>query len=118
MTGFAVWEIVFSTNLFKHIYSDLQTVEQSMEANEETGLDNPQTIAEMDKVIKRWEKNKEILFCFGNTTLMRGVDEKLVALDTMIKKDHKDDAFVTLALAKSLIKAVMNDTHPVPTNLF
>jgi len=113
----STFEIVYSTRLFSDIHSGLIEVSNSIDQHREE-LDNEETIALMQNVMHRWEKGKEILFMFGNTTLLRSIDDRLVTLDTMIKINHKDDAPVAVASAKSLVRAVLNDTHPVPTNLF
>lgn len=117
LLGAAVFETVYSTRLYSDIHEGLVKVSDSIDQNREN-LDNPETLELMEKVMNRWNKSRNLMFSFGNTTLLRGIDERLVTLDTMIKINHKDDAPVAVATAKMMIKAVLNDTHPVLTNLF
>ncbi|MCL2556782.1 MAG: hypothetical protein FWE03_07215 [Firmicutes bacterium] len=117
LLSIATFEIVYSTSLYTDIHQGLVLVSDSIDKNREN-LDNPETIELMQNVMQRWNKGKELLFMFGNTTLLRSVDDRLVTLNIMIQINHKDDAPVAVASAKSLILAVLNDTHPVPTNLF
>jgi len=117
LLGVAAFESVYSTRLYTDVHQGLTKVSDSIDRHREN-LDNPETLELMEKVMHRWNKGREIMFMFGNTTLLRSIDERLITLDTMIKINHKDDAPVAVATAKLLIKAVLNDTHPVITNLF
>ena len=117
LLGLATFEIIYSTRLYTDIHEGLIKVSDSIDRHSEN-LDNPETLNLMEKVMDRWKNGKEILFMFGNTTLLRSVDDRLVTLDIMLKINHKDDAPVAVANAKALIRAILNDTHPVPTNLF
>lgn len=113
----AVFEMIYTTRIYTDIHNGLIAVSDSIEQHQDN-LNNPETMQLMDKVMKRWSRGKELLFSFGNTTLLRSVDERLITLDIMIKTNHPDDAPIAVATAKALVKAIINDTHPVPTNLF
>jgi len=117
LLGVAIFEMLYTTRLYTDIHEGLIKVSDSIEKNEDN-LNNPETMQLMKNVMDRWNRGKEILFSFGNTTLLRSVDERLITLDVMIKINHPDDAPIAAATAKALIKAIINDTHPVPTNLF
>lgn len=71
-----------------------------------------------EQAVGIWEKNKEILFCFGNHNVLRMVDEKLESLKAMVQINYTDDAKVLVAVSLSLVEAIQNDTVPNATNLF
>jgi len=117
VVGLAVFEMVYSTRLYNDLHDGLIAVSNSIAENKDN-LDNPETVKLMNDVMKRWRGSKELLFMLGNTTLLRSVDEHLIILEVMIQTNHPDDAPIAAATAKALIRAVLNDTHPVPSNLF
>lgn len=115
--GVSIWEIVYSTRLFKDLEYRLEKLEESVYASGEE-INNADTLALMDKVLDRWEKSREIMFCLNNHNVLRALDEKIHSLKIMIKINFVDDAKVMLESALLLVRAVYNDTHPVITNLF
>ena len=115
MIAASIWEIVYTSDVYGYMLKELTAVEETMFLYEST--DNDETRAHMDNVMDKWEGSKEILFCLGNHTILRAVDEKLVSLKTMVNIDYLDDAKVIVGNAISLVEAISNDAHPVLTNL-
>ncbi len=116
MIGCSLWEIFFTTSVYTDIYDGLTEVQQSMDRHED--VFNEETVALTKKAVGIWEKNKEILFCFGNHNVLRMVDEKLESLKAMVNINYTDDAKVNVCISLSLIEAIRNDTVPNLTNMF
>lgn len=116
MLGGAIWEIFYTTNVYSDIYDGLIAVQKSMDEHED--VYNEETLRLTDEVVDIWEKNKEILFCFGNHNVLRMIDEKLESLKAMVNINYTDDAKIMVAVSIGLIEAVQNDTVPNATNLF
>lgn len=116
MIGGSVWEIFYSTSTYNKIYDGLIEVQKSMDRHED--VYNEETVELTHKAVEIWEKNKEILFCFGNHNVLRTVDEKLESLKAMVNINYTDDAKVLVCVSLSLIEAIQNDTVPNITNLF
>lgn len=116
MLGGAIWEIFYTTNVYSDVYDGLIAVQKSMDEHED--VYNEETLRLTDEVIGIWEKNKEILFCFGNHNVLRMIDEKLESLKAMVNINYTDDAKIMVAVSIGLIEAVQNDTVPNATNLF
>lgn len=111
-----VWEIIYSTSVYKDIHDTLILAEKSAETHEE--VYNEETIKLTDHAVEIWDKNKEILFCLGNHNVLRTVDEKLQSLKAMVHINYTDDAKVNFKISIGLIEAIQNDSVPNITNLF
>ena len=116
MIGGGIWEIFYTTGVYTDIYDGLIKVQESMDRHED--VYNEETVALTEQAVGIWEKNKEILFCFGNHNVLRMVDEKLESLKAMVQINYTDDAKVLVAVSLSLVEAIQNDTVPNATNLF
>lgn len=116
MIGGAIWEIIYATNVYTDIYDGLIKIEESMDRHED--VLNEETVTLTHETVDIWERNKEVLFCFGNHNVLRLVDEKLVSLKAMVDINYTDDAKVNLKVCLSLIEAIQNDAVPNLTNLF
>lgn len=116
MIAGSIWEIVYSTNVYNEIYDGLIEVQKSMDRYED--VYNEETVKLTHDTVDLWEKNKELLFCFGNHNVLRTVDEKLESLKAMVNINYTDDAKIMVAVSISLIKAIQNDSVPNATNLF
>ncbi|MCL2675388.1 MAG: hypothetical protein FWE84_02200 [Firmicutes bacterium] len=115
--GAGTWEIAYSTRLFTQLEDGLILVKQSIYASGED-IANAETLFAMDRVSEKWKKGREVVFCLGNHNAFRALDEKIISLEVMVKINHADDAKVMTETALNLVRAVMNDTHPVMSNLF
>ncbi len=117
MLGFAIWQMVFTVKLYNYLLEELYAVEE-LTGDAPQRVDTPEIIAHLDKVMDKWEKNKEVLFCLGNHTILRTVDEKLLIMDASFRNNDVPASPAALRSAISLVKAVSNDDLPVLTNLF
>lgn len=115
--GAAIWEVVYSTTLFTQLEDGLLRVKENIYLSDDN-IANAETLSAMDEVAEKWKKGREIVFCIGNHNTLRALDEKITSLEIMIKINHADDAKVTAETALNFVRAVLNDTHPVPSNLF
>ena len=114
----AAFELVFSTKLYTDLKNNLIELSIEMEKKENKEDKNSEkALSIMDQTIERWNEGKKVVFLFGNTTLLRSVDDRLLTLNAVVKSHHPDDFPVALASAKGIISAVLNDTHPNLTNL-
>ena len=116
MLAGGIWEIFYTTKVYSEIYDGLTKVQKSMDEHED--VYNEETLRLTHDAIEIWEKNKELLFCFGNHNVLRTVDEKLESLKAMVNINYTDDAKIMVAVSLSLIEAIQNDTVPNATNLF
>ncbi|MBQ4049560.1 MAG: DUF4363 family protein [Clostridia bacterium] len=115
--GFAVWEMIFTTRLYSEILDGLYEIDRIVGDAPES-VDGVEVRELSDKIMDRWNGAKNTLFCLGNHTILRLVDEKLVVLSATIKSNDTTTAPAAIKSAISLVKAVSNDDLPVPTNLF
>ena len=116
MLGGGIWEIVYTTHVYGDIYDGLIKVQKSIDEHED--VKNEETVRLTHEAVDIWEKNKEVLFCFGNHNILRTVDEKLESLRAMVDINYTDDAKIMLAVSLSLIEAIQNDNVPNATNMF
>lgn len=115
--GISILEMVYSTSFYRQLEEGLLELKQSIYLNDED-ISVAETLSVMDSVAEKWKKGREIVFCFGNHNTLRALDEKIVSLEAMVKINYADDAKVMAETALNLVRAVLNDTHPVPSNLF
>jgi len=115
--GFSVWEMCFSVKVYNSILDDLYAVEK-MVGDAPDNVDSEAILEKIDSVLSTWKRAKERLFCLGNHTILRLVDEKLVFMSATFKNNDTAAAPASLKSAISLVKAISNDAVPVITNLF
>ena len=117
LMGFAVWEIDYTTEVYRDILSKLKRIEDIV-GDAPTKVDGVEIRTLNDEIMDMWNGAKNTLFCLGNHTVLRLVDEKLVVLSATIKSNDSANAPAVIKSAINLVKAVSNDDLPVPTNLF
>lgn len=117
MIGLGVWEMVFTAKLYGFIFDELCSVEE-ITGDAPKQVDTEEILFHLDRISEKWTKNKGVLFCLGNHTVLRAVDEKLGVLDATCRSNDYTAAPAALRSAKNLVKAISNDAVPVPTNFF
>ncbi|MDE6397709.1 MAG: DUF4363 family protein [Clostridiales bacterium] len=115
MAGLAVWEIVATTSFYKKTNALLYVLEQRFEQVEE--VDDPIALAALDELETHWKSGKKLVRTFGNHTVARGADERMVALGEFTRQNERSDAMVSLRQAQAYIRDLMHDLYPTFTNL-
>ncbi|MDE7405938.1 MAG: DUF4363 family protein [Clostridiales bacterium] len=117
MLGAMIGEIVYVNKFYNGLQSDLEAVAVSIEANEEH-VDNVQTVAMCDKLVKKWEKGKRTLLMLQNHNTVRNLDDKIVSLQKVVKSDNYNDAVIFVHSAINYIDDVLLDSIPYLSNIF
>ena len=106
MMGFAVWEIVATTNFYKETVSILGEIESSFTVYADS-LDCEENL----------ESGRRLVLMFGNHTVVRNADERITALGEFARQNEHSDAMVSLRQAQRYISDLMQDVYPGATNL-
>ncbi|MDE6201130.1 MAG: DUF4363 family protein [Clostridiales bacterium] len=117
MLGAMIGEIVYVNKFYNGLQSDLETIAVSIDANEEH-VDNVQTVAMCDKLVKKWEKGKRTLLMLQNHNTVRNLDDKIVSLRGVVKSDNYNDAVIFVQSAINYIDDVLLDSIPYLSNIF
>ena len=114
--GIAVWELVATTRFYRETVQLLSEVETSMEAYSEQ-LDDPEHIKVLEKLESHWESGRSLIMMFGNHSVVRNAEERIVALGEFTRQNELSDAMVSLRQAQRYIADVMRDVVPDFINL-
>ena len=117
MIGAMIGEIVYVNKFYNGLQSDLEAVAVSIDANEEH-VDNAQTVAMCNKLVKKWEKGKRTLLMLQNHNTVRNLDDKIVSLQKVVKSDNYNDAVIFVHSAINYIDDVLLDSIPYLSNIF
>ncbi|MDE6029834.1 MAG: DUF4363 family protein [Clostridiales bacterium] len=117
MLGAMIGEIVYVNKFYNGLQSDLEAVAVSIDANEEH-VDNAETVAMCDKLVKKWEKGKRMLLTLQNHNTVRNLDDKIVSLQKVVKSDNYNDAVIFVHSAINYIDDVLLDSMPYLSNIF
>ena len=117
MLGAMIGEIVYVNKFYNGLQRDLEVVAQSIEKNEEH-VDNAQTVALCDKLVKKWEKGKHLLLTMQNHNTVRNLDDKIVTLKYVVQSDNYNDAVILVNSAINYIDDVLLDSIPYLSNIF
>lgn len=117
MLGAMIGEIVYVNKFYNELQADLEAVSVSIEANEEH-VDNAQTGAMCDKLVKKWEKGKRTLLMLQNHNTVRNLDDKIISLQKVVKSDNYNDAVIFVHSAINYIDDVLLDSIPYLSNIF
>ena len=116
MLGAMIGESVYVNKFYNGVQADLTVIAESIERNEEH-VDNPETVELCDKLVKKWEKGKDILLMLQNHNTVRNFDDKIVSLYAVVKSDNYNDAVIFVQSAINYIDDVLLDSMPYPSNL-
>lgn len=116
MLGAMIGELVYVNKFYNGIQADLEIIAESIEANEEH-VQNPETIALCDNLVKKWEKGKRTLLMLQNHNTVRNFDDKIVSLAAVVKSDNYNDAVIFVYSAINYIDDVLLDSMPYLSNL-
>ena len=117
MLGAMIGEIVYVNKFYNGLQSDLEAVAVSIDANEEH-VDNAETVAMCDRLVKKWEKGKRTLLMLQNHNTVRNLDDKIVSLQKVVKSDNYNDAVIFVHSAINYIDDVLLDSIPYLSNIF
>ncbi|MDE5562367.1 MAG: DUF4363 family protein [Clostridiales bacterium] len=117
MLGAMIGEIVYVNKFYNGLQSDLEAIAVSIEANEEH-VDNAETVAMCDKLVKKWEKGKRALLMLQNHNTVRNLDDKVISLQKVVKSDNYNDAVIFVHSAINYIDDVLLDSIPYLSNIF
>ena len=117
MLGAMIGEIVYINKFYNGLQRDLEVVAQSIEKNEQH-VDNAQTVALCDKLVKKWEKGKRLLLTMQNHNTVRNLDDKIVTLKYVVQSDNYNDAVILVNSAINYIDDVLLDSIPYLSNIF
>ena len=115
MAGLATWEIVATTSFYKKTDRLLAALDERFAQVEE--VDDPRALAALDELEKHWKSGEKLVRTFGNHTVARGADERMVALGEFTGRNERSDAMVSLRQAQAYIRDLMHDLYPTFTNL-
>lgn len=115
MASLAVYETVTTTAFYRKTSRLLQDIQVRFVAVEE--VDDADTLRSIDALQKHWESGKKLLRAFGNHTVVRNADEKIVALCEFARLGERSDATVSLEQAVCFIQDLRKDLMPSLTNL-
>lgn len=116
MVGAMVGEIVFVNKFYNGVQADLEVIYDSIEQNEQH-VDNEQTNALCDKLVKKWEKGKRTLLMLQNHNAVRTLDDKILSLAAVVKSDNYNDAVIFVSSAINYIDDMLLDSIPYLTNI-
>ena len=111
-----ITEIVYVNNYYTKLQADLERVSESILLNEEH-VDNPETVALCEKVVKKWESGKKKLLLLQNHNTIRNFDDKIISLYAVIKSDNFNDAVIFVGSAINYIDDVLLDSIPYLSNI-
>ena len=117
LIGLSIFEIIKSTTVFNSLADDLGVLRESVASNE-NAVDNEQTVALANDVISKWNEEKRFLLVFNNHTTVRSLDEKIVAMYSSVVEGRYNESMEYSATALSLCRDLIDETHPIFTNLF
>ena len=117
MIAVSIFEIINSTSIFSSMAQDIETLRISVEQNENK-VDNESTLKIAKSVENKWENNKRILLVFNNHATVRTLDEKIVAMLSSVENGKFNESMEYSATALSLCKDLVDETHPIISNLF
>ncbi len=116
MMGIATYEAVATRKFYGEMLQNLDALEASFAAHEDS-LDDPENLAVLERVEKKWLGSKRLTLTFGNHTAIRNVDERIVSLGSYTRQNEYADAINCLKLAKQFITELKDDALPGLTNL-
>lgn len=116
MVAAMVSEIVFVNNFYSDLQADLEIVAEDIDIHEEN-VDNAQTVALCEAVVKKWESKRKTLLMLQNHNTVRGFDDKIVSLVAVVKSDNYNDAVIFVRSAINYIDDVLLDSIPYVSNL-
>ena len=115
--GLGIAEIVHGTRLFGDMSERLVDLEESIRLNE-GAIDNPDTKEKLDGVLEKWEKSRNYVLLSSNHAIARSLDEKLVSLKSWIECNGYEDARMLCLVSLALTRDLIDETYPIPANLF
>ncbi len=116
MLAAMVCEITYVNKFYNGMQSDLHAISESIERNEEN-VDNVETVALCDKLVKKWEKGKKFLLTLQNHNTVRNLDDKIISLAAVVESDNYNDAVIFVNSAINYIDDVLLDSIPYLSNL-
>lgn len=117
MVGLSVFEIIKSTQIFSSLADKIEVLRFSVEQNEEK-VDNESTLEIANAIKSEWEENKRVLLVFNNHSTVRSLDEKIVAMLSSVENGKFTESMEYSATALSLCQDLVDETHPIISNLF
>lgn len=116
MMGFSVWEIVATRAFYRETVQILDSVESSFAAHADA-LDDPDNLAQIDRLETHWYGGRKLVLTFGNHTVLRNADERITALCEYARQNEYSDAMVSLRQTQRYVTDLLSDVYPSLTNL-
>lgn len=117
MIGAMTGEIVYVNKFYNGIQADLESIEISINANEEH-VANADTVALCEALTEKWEKGKTNLLMLQNHNTVRNFDDKIICLEKVVRSDNYNDAVIFVNSAINYIDDVLLDSMPYLSNIF
>ncbi len=115
--GAMIGELVYVNNFYNGLQADLEEIAENIDMNSEH-VENAQTIELCDALLNKWEKGRGILLSLQNHNTVRGLDDKLISLNAVVKSDNYNDAVIFVRSAINYIDDVLLDSMPYASNIF
>ncbi len=116
MLGAMIGEVIYVNKFYNGIQADLTLISESIEQNKDN-VDNPETNELCKKLVKKWEKGKNILLMLQNHNTVRNFDDKIVCLAAVVASDNYNDAVIFVESAINYIDDVLLDSIPYLSNI-
>lgn len=110
-------EIVFVDKYYSSLQTELEAISDEIELNKEH-IATDRLIDLCEKTTDRWEKRKKWLLMLQNHNTVRGMDDKLISLTSVVKSDNYNDAVIFANSAINYVDDILLDSIPYLSNLF
>lgn len=110
-------EIVFVDKYYSSLQTELEEISDEIELNKEH-IATDELIDLCEKTTDRWEKRKKWLLMLQNHNTVRGMDDKLISLTSVVKSDNYNDAVIFANSAINYVDDILLDSIPYLSNLF
>lgn len=110
-------EIVFVDKYYSSLQTELEEIADEIELNKEH-IATDRLIDLCEKTTDRWEKRKKWLLMLQNHNTVRGMDDKLISLTSVVKSDNYNDAVIFANSAINYVDDILLDSIPYLSNLF
>ena len=117
MAGAMTAEIVFVDKYYSSLQTELEAISDEIELNKEH-IATDRLIDLCEKTTDRWEKRKKWLLMLQNHNTVRGMDDKLISLTSVVKSDNYNDAVIFANSAINYVDDILLDSIPYLSNLF
>lgn len=117
MLGFAIGEIIYSTNFYSSQINCLKIVEDIFDADPEN-INREESVKAVSDALTHWEKGKKFIMIMGNHNTVKFLNEKMVSLNELARLNQQYDANVALKVTLSYLEDLKSEAHPIFSNIF